>query len=671
MLPTAGKIFLLLLIVLTLCLFTLRAKFLVSLLRLGREENRFNHLSTRLKYFLGNVLLQRCVLKNVTKKDRSGIGHMLIFYGFCLCAINYFFHLFEAFHGRLSPGIFGSAFNNLFYLVLDMVGLVVIGAVIWAAIRRYIIKPVRLESVGSKGATIILLLIFSLMILGFFVEGFRLLAEDKPFADWAFMGTAFYKMFSHLGWQPHAYVLFHIFWFLHMMVIFGFGIYLLYSKHLHILASHPNLYFHSLEPLGSLQSIADLEEAETYGASKITDFSWKQLLDLYACTECGQCSANCPATISEKPLNPRDLVISLRKHFLTHGKELLIDAGKGESEEESAVMVKDVVTEDVLWDCTNCMACTEVCPVGIEHVQKITDMRRYLVLMESRFPSELIPAFRGMERNSNPWGLGRATRADWSKDLGIKILSEDSDVDLLYYVGCAGSYEDHGKRVTAAMVKILRAAGINFGILGKEEGCCGDSARRLGNEYLYQMLALENIETFDRYKLKKIVASCPHGYNTLKNEYPKLGGKFEVIHHTEFILDLIEKGKLNVGGDLDKRISYHDSCCLGRYNGIYETPRKILRSIPKSELVEMERNRRYSFCCGAGGGRMWMPRVRGKRVYALRTEQALAKKPDIIATVCPFCAIHFEDGLKFHNAEQRAKVLDIAELVANHLVEKS
>jgi Fe-S oxidoreductase len=665
MLPTAGKILLLVLICGAFCAFVPRAKFLINLLRLGKAEDRFDKPLARLKYVMLQVLTQRCVLKNVTWKDRSGVGHMLIFYGFSLFVISYAFHIAEGFHKGLSPELFGSTFNNIFFLLLDFAGAVVICALIWAAVRRYVMRPTRLEPVKSKGAAIILLGIFILMILGFSVEGFRLLAETKPFTNWAFAGIAFSKTFEAWGLKGNSHALFYTLWFIHMMMIFGFGIYILYSKHLHILASHPNLYFHSIYPKGSLRPITDMEEAESFGVSAITDFSWKHLLDLYACTECGQCNANCPATISEKPLRPKDVIVDLRKHLLAEGKDLLNKKEGEKSGEEDSCVITDVLVEGVLWDCTNCGACMEVCPVDIEHVAKIVDMRRYMVLMESNFPQEVTPAFRGMERNSNPWGLGRATRADWAKGLGVKILSEDGgDIDILYYVGCSGSYDDRSKKVATAMVKILQMAGVNFGILGTEEGCCGDSARRIGNEYLYQMMVRENIETFNKYGIKKILVTCPHGYNTLKNEYPQLGGEFEVIHHTQFISGLIKEGKVRLRKELPKTITYHDSCFLGRYNTIYEAPRQILKSIPKAEIVEMDRNRRYAFCCGAGGGRMWMARVRGQRVYALRTEQALSKDPDIIATACPFCMTHFEDGLKFHEVDGSIKVLDVAELVA-------
>ncbi|MBW1779133.1 MAG: (Fe-S)-binding protein [Deltaproteobacteria bacterium] len=670
MLPTSGKIFLLLLIAVTAYAFVQRARLLIRLLKLGKEEDRFDNPWARLRYAMGQVLLQRCVLKNVTRKDRSGLGHMLIFYGFCLFVISYGFHITEGFYDKLSPALFGEGFNNFFFFLLDAAGLIVLFALGWAAVRRYLIRPARLEPIMSKGAAIIIILIGTLMIIGFSVEGFRLLAEEKPFAEWTFVGTAFSRWFAHMGLAPYGETLFYIFWFVHIIIILGFGVYILYSKHLHILAAHFNLYFHSTAPKGTLRPITDMEEAEMFGAAEITDFSWKHLLDLYACTECGQCTANCPAAISEKPLTPKAFIVDLRNHLFTTGQELLEKQKTKAEEEEGICVITDVLPEGIVWDCTNCMACMEVCPVGVEHVPKIVDMRRYLVLMESEFPAVVQSAFRGMERNSNPWNLGRGLRGDWVKDLDVPILSEDGgEVEVLYYVGCSGSYDARNQKVAKSMVKILKAAGIHFGILGKEEGCCGDSARRIGNEYLYQMMVQENIETFSKYRFGKIVVTCPHGYNTLKKEYPEFGGMFEVVHHTELIHDLINRGKLRLRGDLDKTITYHDSCFLGRYNQIYEAPRDILRSMPKVKLVEMDRNRKFAFCCGAGGGRMWMERIRGQRVYAIRTEQALAKNPEHIATACPFCMTHFEDGLIFCDVVEKVKVLDIAEIVADQLAE--
>jgi len=668
MLPPAGKIILLVLLIAVVYFFTQRANYLISLLKLGKAENRFDQPGQRLKFALGQMLLQRCVLKNVTKNDLSGVGHMLIFYGFSLFVISYGFHIAEGFYEKLSPALFGEVFNNFFFLLLDIAGLLVIFALIWAAIRRYLIRPFRLQPITGKGPAIILTGIFLLMIVGFSVEGFRLLAEDRPFADWAFVGTAFSNLFSSLGLEQNARALFLVFWFLHIVLIFAFGIYILYSKHLHILAAPFNLYFHSLEPKGALQPVVGMEEAESFGTPKITDFTWKNLLDLYACTECGQCTANCPATLSDKALNPKEVILSLKKTLLTHGKDLLDKKGAEKKEEIDDAMIKELITEEVLWDCTNCGACMEVCPVAIQHVDKMVDMRRYLVLMECAFPTEVKATFRGMERNSNPWGIGSSTRGDWAKDLGVRNLSEDGgEVDLLYFLGCAASFDDRNQKIATAIVKILQAAGVNFGILGPEEGCCGDSARRIGNEYLYQTMAETNISTFYKHNIKKILVSCPHGYNTIKNEYPQFGGEFEVVHHTEFIWKLIQEGKITLKGELAKTVTYHDSCFLGRYNSIYDAPRQILSSIPNTKIVEMDRNRRYAFCCGAGGGRMWMEKVRGRRVYAMRAEQALDKNPDYIVTACPFCMIHFQDGLKSFDAEDKTKLLDIAEMVRNQL----
>ncbi|MBN2467339.1 MAG: (Fe-S)-binding protein [Deltaproteobacteria bacterium] len=673
MLPIAGKVLLLILIAVTAYFFVQRAKFLISLLGVGTPEDRSDNPGERLKYVLGQVLTQRCATKNVTGKDLAGIGHLLLFYGFSMYVISYGFHLAEAFYDKLSPALFGSAFNNLFFFLLDTAGLIVIVAVIWAAVRRYIIKPDRLEA--SMDAGIILIVVFCLMILSFKVEGFRLLAEETPFSEGAYMGSLFAQMFRNIGLQESAHTLFYVTWFVHMVVIFGFGVFILYSKHLHILAAHPNLYFHSMKPKAMLEPIENMEEADRFGASEITHYSWKHLLDLYACTECGWCNANCPANNSGKPLKPKDLIHNMKEHLLATGEDLLAKqkaSANGEGAEnvgeEEPGLIRKVVTEDEIWDCTNCMACMEVCPVAIEHVNKIDEMRRYLVLMESNFPQEVQVVFKGMETNSNPWGIGMSTRADWAKGLGVPTLAEDNEVDMLFYVGCAGAFDDRYKKVSVSMVKILQAAGIKFGILGTEEGCCGDSARRIGNEYLFWMMAQQNIEVFKEYKVNKILVTCPHGYNTLKNDYPQFGGDFEVIHHSELILDLIKSGRIKLKGDMAKRITYHDSCFLGRYNAIYEQPRQIISSFNKGSLVEMERNRRFGFCCGAGGGRMWMEELRGNKINEIRTEEALGGNPDFIATACPFCMTMLEDGLKAKNAEENVKVMDIAEFVASQLL---
>ena len=346
-------------------------------------------------------------------------------------------------------------------------------------------------------------------------------------------------------------------------------------------------------------------------------------------------------------------------------------SGNGEEAEEEeqgpALIGDEAITEDVLWSCTTCRGCEEHCPVFIEHINKIIDMRRNLVMMESKFDPTVVATFKNMERNGNPWGFAAEERLDWAEGLDLKLLADDKDVDVLYWVGCAGAYDDANKKVARAMVKILNAAGVNFGVLGMEEMCTGDAARRLGNEYLFQMMAMQNIETLNGYGVKKIVTACPHCFNTLKDEYPQFGGDYEVIHHTEFISDLIKNGRLNLSGEIAETISYHDSCYLGRYNGIYKAPRDIVNALPGAISVEMERNKKKSFCCGGGGGHMWMELDIGERVNVMRVVEMLTAEPTVSAPACPFCLSMFEDGVKAKDAAERVKVMDLAELVEKAL----
>ena len=650
MLPIGGKIIFLLLIIGTLYFFSRRAYYLIKLLKLGKPENRFDHLGKRLRYALGQVLTERCTLKNVSKGDYAGIGHLLLFYGFSLFLISYIFHIAEGIYEKLSPAIFGVVFNNLFFLFLDIAGLIVIAVIIWAAIRRYIIRPNRLEPTLEAG--IILIVVFSLMLLNYITEGFRLLAETRPFADWSFVGIIFSHLFEGLGLKENSHIFFWIFWWLHIMVVFGFSIYVLYSKHLHILASFFNLFFRPMEPRGSLQSIQDLEKGEGLGVSKIADFSWKQLLDLYACTECGRCTANCPASISGKPLKPRDIIHNLKVHLLASGNDLL-----------SPLLAGQVVTEDELWACTTCHACIEVCPVDIEHVERIVDLRRYLVMKEANFPSEVKSLFRNLEIYGDTHGRGPSFRTDWALGLSVKTAKENPDSGILYWAGCEGSFHDRNKEVSKVIIKMIQEAGVSMGILGKEEGCCGDPARRVGNEYLFRELARRNIEILNRYGVKKIVTYCPHCYNTLKNEYPQFGGHFDVMHYSVYINELLHQGRLKVKRPLEGRVTFHDPCYLGRVNGIYDAPREILKSIPALESKEMNLSREKSFCCGAGGGRMWMHEHLGERINNVRTRDVIEVGVDWVATSCPYCLTMVEDGIKGREMKEEVSVLDLAEIL--------
>ncbi|MCK5009011.1 MAG: (Fe-S)-binding protein, partial [Deltaproteobacteria bacterium] len=433
-----------------------------------------------------------------------------------------------------------------------------------------------------------------------------------------------------------------------------------------------NIFLRSTGPKGELTPITDFETAETYGVTTINEFTWKQLLDLDACTRCGRCQDQCPAYLSEKPLTPKKIIQDLKNHLKTEGAKLLGGNAQEGSDNELTPIMGSAVTADELWACTSCMACMEQCPVFVEQIPKVVDLRRYLVMMESSFPSEVAGVFKNLEVNSNPWGIGLASRGDWAKSMGVKILSEteEKDIDVLYYVGCSGSFDDRSKKVAVSFVKILQAAGVNFGILGAEEKCCGDSARRMGNEYLFQTLAQENIECMKKYGIKKIVTTCPHGYNIIKNEYPQFGGSYEVYHHSEFIARLIAEGKLKLKNSINQTITYHDSCYLGRYNAIYSEPRKVVSDIAGTKLVEMERSFERSFCCGAGGGRMWMEEHQGKRINHLRFEDAIKTKANMAATACPFCLTMLEDATKDKEKEESFKVRDLAELVLEALEKK-
>jgi Fe-S oxidoreductase len=463
----------------------------------------------------------------------------------------------------------------------------------------------------------------------------------------------------------------HLTWRIHFFLVLGLIAYLPYSKLFHLVSSTINIFLRSTGPKGELAPITDFETAETFGVTTINEFTWKQLLDLDACTRCGRCQDQCPAYLSEKPLTPKKLVQDLKDHLQKESGILLGENGKEGEEQALTPIIGSAVTADELWSCTSCMACMEQCPVFVEQIPKVVDLRRYLVMMESSFPSEVAGVFRNMEVNSNPWGIGLASRGDWAKALDVPILSEmeDKDIEILYYVGCSGSFDDRNKKVAIAFANVLKVAGVRFGILGAEEKCCGDSARRMGNEYLFQQLAQENIEAMNKYGVKKIVTTCPHGYNILKNEYPQLGGTFEVYHHSDYIARLIAEGRLKLVNSLNQSITFHDSCYLGRYNGLYQEPRKVIKDIPGTTLVEMERNCERSFCCGAGGGRMWMEEHLGKRINHVRFEDALNTKVDLIGTACPFCLTMLDDATKDKEMEESIKVKDITELI-NEALEK-
>lgn len=634
---------------------------------MGKPEVRNDNMGERIKSLLRNGILQVPVWRDFY----PGLMHGLIFFAFFVLIWGAAFDAFQHYSGI---HFLGKPYL-VFSFIMDLFGLAAIVGVVMAINRRYFEKPDRL---GYKGKidnrvddAIVLVLILAIMVTGFLIEGVRIAAFDYPsFEKWSFVGYITAQMFQGVSLSTLKITHVGLWWF-HALLGIGFIAYIPYSRLLHIFTSPANQYMKSLKPTGYLEPIRDFENAETFGVGKLDEFTWKQIFDSDACTRCGRCQDGCPAYLTGKHLSPKEVIQRIKTHWLERAPIIAEAKKKAAAEGADAVpeipepekaLIDEVVGVHEIWDCTNCMYCMEHCPVLIEHVPKIIDMRRYKVLMEADFTPELQLTYRNMENNSNPWGIGAHLRADWAKDLGVKTLAEDSNVEYLLYVGCSGSFDDRGKKISVALAKILKAAGVSFGILGTEEGCCGDSALRGGNEYLYQSLAQYNIETMNNYGVKKIITICPHGYNTLKKDYPQMGGNYEVYHHAEIIADLIEQGKIRLKKPLNEYVTLHDSCFLGRYNKIYEKPRYALNSISGLKLVEMEKSFDRSFCCGAGGARMWMEE-HGERINNARTDMAIATGAEKICTACPFCMTMLSDGLKDRNMTESMTVLDISEIV--------
>ncbi len=612
----------------------------------------------------GSLLRFAIAQTRVLREPYPGLMHFLIFWGFSIPLIVTLLVV-----TGLMPFL-PERISGLVSFLLDACGLAAAIGLALALYRRYGQRPDRLDNQPQDAAS--LLLILAIVLTGLLVEAFRI-SSTRAAWSWASpVGSSIALPFMEMGDEANL-VMYGVVRRVHLLCVLGFLAYLPFSKLFHIVTTPLNAYFRSLRNKGALVPIPPqaFETAETFGVSQIEQFTWKDLLDLDACTRCGRCQDNCPAYLSGKPLSPKKIIQEAKRCLEQKAPALLASKGRkegdtsgGQGEAEGKSLIGDYITDDEIWACTTCRNCVEQCPVLIEQMPKIIDMRRYLVMVESRFPKEVTTVFKNFEVNSNPWGMGLTTRGDWAKELGVKTLAEDPDVEWLYYVGCAGSFDDRSKRVATAFVRLLQRANIRFGILGQEEGCCGDSARRSGNEYLFQIMAQQNIEVMNGYQVKRIVTTCPHGYNTIKNEYPQFGGNYEVRHHTELIAQLLEEERLIIPpSGKGMRLVYHDSCYLGRYNDVYDAPRRILSKLPGASLHEMIRNRHRAFCCGAGGARMWMEEHHGRRINEMRTEQALELNPSAICTACPFCMTMMEDGIKAKDMETPVPVLDIAEVV--------
>jgi len=643
------------LILVALVLFARRVTFLVRLMLKGKPAGRWDAAPARLAKVIVFVFGQA---RLIAGDFWPGLMHATIFWGFVILTLG----TLEFFGKGVAESFFLPFLSDTpAYLILeDLFSVAVIVAVAYAAFRRLVTRPRRLTL--SIEGLLILLLIFGLMVTDLMTDAARILLAPAPTDRWQFAGHALAGALAGLS-PGGVQELFHASWWLHATLLLAFLVWLPHSKHLHVLAAPINVFFAPLGPKGQSRTV-DLENLETFGVGAITEFTWKDLFDLYNCTECGRCTSRCPANMSGKQLDPKMLILNLQEHLLESGPQL---AGQGGHASGPEPMVGGVITDNVLWACTMCRWCVDACPVFIEHVPKIVDMRRWLVLTESRFPAELQPAFRNLENNGNPWQISWQTRTDWAKDLGVRLMSDVEEAEYLYWVGCYGSFDERNKKVARAFVKILQVAGVDFAILGNEEKCTGEPARRLGHEYLYQTLAQGNIETLKRYRFQTIVTACPHCFNTIRNEYPDFDGRFRVIHHSQLLDGLVRSGRLAVSQEGSERITYHDACNLGRYNDVYDEPRRVLASTTREELAEMRLNRARGFCCGGGGGRVWMEELEGRRVNQLRVEQAMEVNPDILASACPFCLTMFEDGVKAKEVTGRIKTRDIAEVLAERL----
>jgi Fe-S oxidoreductase len=616
-----------------------------------RPTTRWDRIPDRLIAFVVNVLGQHAVLQ----KRGIGILHTMIFWGFLIITTG----TLEQFLGTLIPGasfeFLGPTLYKSLLVIQDTFTLFVFLAVLGAAYRRLIIRPPYLGQ--SNDANLVLVFTGGLMVAIFLMNMFGIAASHWNNPD---VAHALYvsQWLAHLIpsgiSQDLAEMLFITFKWVHMLLVLGFGMYIPSSKHLHVLAAGPNTLLKTLDRAKGMRTI-NFETETQLGAARINDMSWKDALDYYSCTECGRCQELCPAWNTQKPLSPKKLITDLKHNLYDNKTALLSNTG------EVTPLINQEISQDVIWACTSCRACEIACPVFIEHTDKIYDIRRNLVMNESQFPAGIQNVFKNLETNATPWAFSSGDRANWAADLAIPTLSDNPKAEYLLWVGCAGSFDDRNKKVVRAFVSLLKKSKIDFAILGNEEQCTGDPARRIGNEFLFQTMATANVETLNRYQVKKIITACPHCLNTLKNEYKDFGGNYTVIHHSEFIAELLTSGKIKPTQSSEK-ITFHDSCYLGRWNNIYDAPRKTLSGV-SSDIVEMKSNHDQSMCCGAGGGRMFMEETLGKRINITRTEQALATKATVIASSCPFCLTMLTDGVKSKELNDSVKTLDIAELM--------
>jgi Fe-S oxidoreductase len=657
-----------------------RLAWLARLVLAGRPApERLRGWGQHLEAEVTDVAAQRKLFKFTV----PGLAHAFTFWGFTVLLLT----IIEAYGDLFSktfaiPGIGHLAvvgFLEDFFACAVLVSLVVFTVIRVRQDPHRRDRSSRFYGSHTGAAWLVLAMIAAVIVTLLMYRAAQTNTGDFPYGWWAFASHALGRALHPLGRGVNA-TLETVFLDLNVVVIMAFLVFVVYSKHLHIFTAPVNVAF-SRRPraLGALATTPVLDpeqmsEDDVIGAGRIEHFSWKQLLDTLACTECGRCQSQCPAWGTGKPLSPKLVVMALRDELFRSAPRLLGAGARPARDGEASTLVPDVIAPDVLWSCTTCGACVEECPVDIEHVDAIVDMRRYEVLMESRFPSEAGLMLRNIENRGDPWGLGAAKRLEWTDGLGFEVpVVEDSvpeDVEYLFWVGCAGALDERARKATQAVARLLHAAGVRFAVLGPRESCTGDPARRLGNEYLFQTQAAQNIATLEAAKVRKVVASCPHCFNTLSREYPALGGRFEVVHHSQLLGRLVREGRLQPG-TFEATVTYHDPCYLGRHNRVFDPPRSVLASVRGISAVEMHRCRERGFCCGAGGARMWLEERIGKRINLERMDEALGTGADVVSTACPFCMIMLDDAVKERQRDEQVKVLDVAQILERSMAATS
>jgi len=654
----ARALVLVLLVALAGGLFARRMRFLVRLVLLGRPVDRSGDVSERIAREGSHVLAQR----KLFQRAGPGVMHALIFWGFLVLLATIVEALGQAVDPSFAIPLIGHA--GWLGLVEDVFAAGVLVGLAIAAWIRLRTRPERFVGSHRLEAFRILGLILWIILTLFALRAARVALGISAFpTGWTPVSTGLSHLLDGLSEGSQRAVMWTALW-AHLALVFGFLVYLGYSKHLHIVVSAANVYLAKTGPPGALTPLRiDLEALEagtqSLGAERITDLTRKSLLDLYACTECGRCQNVCPAWNTGKPLSPKLLVMNLRDELFAEGPAILRAAQRGDAFEPRA-LVPDVVDDEAIWDCTTCGACVQECPVDIEHVDTIVDVRRALVMGESRFPAEAGAMLRNLEAQGNPWGVPQDRRAAWAEGLDVAVV-DDRAPEYLYWVGCAGSFDDRAKAISRAVAELLTLAGVPFAILGPREGCTGDPARRIGNEYLFQTLAEQNVQTMNGAGVTKVIANCPHCFNTLANEYPAYGGRYEVIHHTELLDDLVRTGRLRLTKEVRTLLAYHDPCYLGRHNGRYEEARDVLSRVSGLDRVEMPRHHERGLCCGAGGARMWMEERLGKRINAERVDEAAATGAETLGVGCPYCLIMLDDGARARPGGP--EVLDVAQVL--------